>query len=40
MIEWSIVRIHGIESARIMILKFTFFLKEQECQSVDDAGLE
>jgi hypothetical protein len=38
--EWSIAGIHGIESVRIMILKFTFFLKEPECQSVDDAGLE
>jgi hypothetical protein len=35
---WSIVEILGTTNVRMMILKFTFFTRERNCQFAGDAG--
>jgi hypothetical protein len=38
--QWNVAKTPGIENARTMILKFTFFLEGKDCLFVGDAGAE
>jgi hypothetical protein len=37
-LKWNVVKTRGIEDVKAVILKFTFFSKEKNCQFAGDVG--